>query len=293
MNGHRDAQRPEEPIEPDAARPADEVADELFVHGLLSSREYAEGTRQRVAAVMAAIASDDPTAARRRWPWWLLAGAAAALLAVALWPADSPDPAKLWTGALQAAERVGDRHYDVRAAWSGGDIGLDVAGEIDLRDAGNYVFRANVEGARVAIGATAGERWLTGDERLVRHLQAHREGRGPFAMDAAGTVFGSVDALLAVVPTSYRLQHVPAASDGLLHIIAQRMRPGATPARVDAWLDPATGLMRRIDLFWTDDPAAIPSPRQGGQLTGHHHMDLTLTNTSPFPADWFRAERHR
>jgi hypothetical protein len=292
MNDPEEHGNQADPIEPDTG-PTDGIADELFVHGLLrGATEPVDRTSRRVAAVMAAIAADESGPRRRRWPWLLVATAAAIALA-AIWLArgSAPTAAELWTTALRAAERSGDRRYEVRAAWSGGDIGMDVTGELDLRDAGNYVFRANVEGSRMAIGATDGEPWLAGDEQLVRHLRAHRQGRGPFAMDAAGTVFGSLDAFLASVPETYDVRQEPEPSDGLVHVVAERKRPGPTPARVDAWLDPATHRMRRVGLFWTDDPAAVP--RHGNELTGHHHMDLTLLPAVSFAADWFRAERHR
>lgn len=280
-----------DPIEPDLG-PLDGVADELLIHGLLGP-EPADRTSERVAAVMAAIAADERTPRRRWWPLLTL-GAVAALVLAAIWLATSSSPAAvdLWTEALHAAARAGDRRYEVRAAWSEGDVGMDVTGELDVRDAGNYVFRANVGEGRVAIGALAGERWLAGDDALVRHLRAHPRGRGPFAMEPHGSVFGSLDALLAAVPADYDVRQSTDAAAGLVHLVAERRRAGTTPVRVDVWVEPGSLWMRRVSLLWRNEHSGA-APRVAGDLTGHHHMHMTLMPTRSFAADWFRPERHR
>ena len=290
-----------EPIEPDAGSPPEQIADELFVHGLLQAHgDDALSVQKRVAAVMSELQAERSRRSRAFLVWAATAAAAACVVAAIAWWFATPDPQDIVAEIVRAASRSGPRRYAVEASWSGAGTDVALRGEVDVLDERHYLLKATVHGVAITTGSDGGPPWFAGDPALVAHLEAahHHEFLPPFAMDRSVPTFGSPDEFIARLATDYHLRRSGEGSveghPGVAFEVLRGERATAVrvPDRVELFVHPESRAVQQLRLVWLRDP---PRPLPAGTADSQpvDSMVLDLVGEVTLPPDWFEAARHR
>lgn len=261
------------------------LADELFVHGLIShlASDVEAEREKRVRAVMAALPArplrlgDGRIVASSSLVSW----AAAAMLLIAvgalsLFTASSePSAAAMVRESLAAASSAGDRSYRLTTLLPEDVPFAPPPARLDVRDRSHQLLTALApDGVRFTIGRDEQGAWVLRPDGAVERFGERQP--GPRWIDLGQNLFlaESIDEVLTTLPSNFVLSAdvaapLPAsttmddaAATALLRrISAVRVdRGGPEPQRIELWIDPSTRLVERMELHWDD--AAQCGPRR-------------------------------
>lgn len=313
MNGEGDGVGSEaEELSSEARRT---LADEQLLHALLQHHygESADSATRRVERVMSAIS---PRRSRRRRVGVLSAvfsSAAAILLAVVLlqWSVAPPvEASSAFERAVAAFLAQGDRTYVIDVSMeetsveSGslrrwmrpvGPVGREGKGvkrlldgaRLYLRGGDRYVFEMEVAGRKRWTGRDGDRVWLVRPRGPVLTSDDPDAFLLPFSDDMTSIALMDVQDTLQAAREGYRVEpaeSVRLSDDGpvLKHFVAYRRSARVRrPAKIELWVDPVSGLLRRLTFTGMRTP--------GGYRV---HLTMAYENSDALPANWFHYEGH-
>ena len=290
-----------------------QAADEQYLHGLLSTMsESPEDASKRIHRVMDSISGNGtPIRAKRRFPTLLrvASGLAAVLLVgIAIFFMNETRQSARATIAetISATQLAGDRSY--RLSFTDRDGGRFKArpyGTLDVRSDDQYVFMDKTPAGHMLIaGADAQGQWIISREgRVLRNAPRHQ----PSWVDIGGNslLMASIDGILETLQAEYALESLePEILDESAPTRCTRIRAmkldetESGPERVELWIDPASNLVRRMEVVLGETPfndrmRERPGPSQDGRRPPHppghaggpprHHLDGDLRRPPHHP----------
>ncbi len=257
------------------------IARDRFIHGLLETlhRDPPREINARIGSLFFTLGTPVPAArqAPRRMIWRALSGiaAAAAIVGVVMLFIPMQQSAQaLVRASINASRTAGDRRYEVRGEF-GPEQGPTVRATLDFRDRDHFVARiTGFNGDTLYLGRDHRGNWSVRPDGSI-DLDPPRQLPAQWVNVTVGAaIFPTVDDLLATLERSYTLSRgtreaaagaAPAVCDRIT--AARTAKAGDDPDRVELWIDPASHIVRRVEMLWHhhDGPGA---PRPAGPANG-------------------------
>lgn len=261
---------------------------------------------QQIQALMQRVRAQTPQplpANGRRWPWYVMASAAVLLLL--LWPLIPSDQSRALARVqrtLATAAQPVPRHYQLRIDYRFGPRRTrTIEGDLYVQGSDHLAVRipALLDPERDAwAGHNSEQAWvvpafgpvMVGDQlSLGKWLRARNEVATPYL---------HVSSMLNRMMVSYSLQEladqsVPASdqdesfdrSSVRCHRIRALRRSSTReklPARIELWIDPDSGVVKRLDAHWNLEDRQV----------GRERITLDWRSESDLPIDWFQHQGH-
>lgn len=217
---------------------------------------------------------------RRSIVWWLPMALAASLLVAATAFVLQPSHSRAYAAVAKAYDALHDRtirEYEVTIEDS--PRGGNLAATLWVSGGDRFALKhpAPLPG-HFWIGSDGQQRWLVPVVGPVLTSDDAGQPRRWLMQQEAGLPFLQVSTMLGQLQTDYDLEMI---DDERVHAHL-RNAAFALPTDVDIWIDPSTGIVRKLELTWPGG-SFKPMPRK---------VTLQLTSENAVGDEWFKHDSH-